>query len=68
MKRISDIICNRIKNFLSNPTELSVIVEDRIGWFEELVEDDFFFVVNDSAAGKFETDASGDHLAVDDQD
>jgi hypothetical protein len=52
---------------LGDAAEFGVVVEDGIGWFKELVEDDLLFVVDDGASGEFKTDTGGDHLTVDDQ-
>ncbi len=67
MQGVRDGVGDGVKDWFGDTTELSVVVEDGIGWFKELVEDDLLFVVDDGATGEFKTDTCGDHLTVDDQ-
>ena len=67
MQGVRDGVGDGVEDLFGDAAELSVVVEDGIGGFEELVKDDLLFVVDDGAAGEFETDAGGDHLAIDDQ-
>ncbi len=67
MQGVRDGVGDGVEDWFGDTAEFSVVVEYGIGWFKELVKDDFLFVVDDGASGEFKTNTGGDHLAVNDQ-
>ncbi len=64
MKSILNSIGDWIKYLFSNTAVLSIIVKYRVFRFKELIKDNLFLIIDNSASGELESSACCNHLAI----